>query len=56
MAYGSFFEQLHRLQLGIADPAPISSASVAAIKGVGLALGIIGLIFSLWPLRDHEQT
>jgi len=47
MAYGSFFTQLHDYQLGISDPAPISSFWIAVIKGVGLALGIIALIASL---------
>ena len=56
MAYYSFFEQLHRYHLGIADPAPISSGWVATIKGVGFAIGIIALIFSLWPLPRNEQS
>jgi hypothetical protein len=55
MAYGSFFEQLRRYHLGISDPAPISSGWVAAIKGAGFAIGIICLIFSLWPLSDGDQ-
>ena len=54
MAYGSFFEQLHRYRLGIVDPAPISSAGVALIKGVGLALGIMGLGLSLWPMPKKQ--
>jgi hypothetical protein len=58
MAYPSFFGQLEENRLGIADPAPISSGTVAAIKGVGLAVGLICLIFSLWPTssveRDHS--
>ena len=49
MAYSSFFSQLENNRLGIVDPAPISSASVAAIKGIGLAVGLICLVFSLWP-------
>jgi hypothetical protein len=49
MAYISFFSQLEEVRLGIADPAPISSTCVAVIKGVGLAIGVICLIFSLWP-------
>jgi hypothetical protein len=49
MAYVSFFGQLEDIRLGIADPAPISSGAVAAIKGVGLAIGVMCLVFSLWP-------
>ena len=54
MAYYSFFEQLHRYRLGLSDPAPISSMWIATIKGIGLALGITCLIFSLWPITDVE--
>ena len=53
MAYGSFFEQVHRYRLGISDPAPIPSVWVAVIKGVGLALGITALVLSL---RRLPQT
>src|SRR5881227_2295689 len=56
MAYSSFFEQLHRYQLGVADPAPISSGWVALIKGVGFGLGILALIFSLWPLPQKKES
>lgn len=52
MAYNSFFGQLHRLQLGMSDPAPIPSAWVAVIKGVGLALGVIALVVSLRRLPE----
>jgi hypothetical protein len=55
MAYPSFFGQLEDMRLGIADPAPISSAAVAAIKGVGLAIGVICLGFSLWPTASVEK-
>ena len=47
MAYPSFFGQLHRLSMGEIDPAPISSAWVAAIKGFGLALSVVALIITL---------
>jgi hypothetical protein len=48
MGYFSFFGQLARLdQL---DPAGIPSASVAAVKGVGLALAIAALVASLRPV------
>ena len=50
MAYGSFFEQLHRYRLGMSDPAPIGSGWIVLIKGVGLALGVVALVMSLWPL------
>jgi hypothetical protein len=46
------FGQLHRLQLGMSDPAPIPSAWVAVIKGVGLALGVIALVVSLRRLPE----
>jgi len=55
MAYGSFFEQVHRYRLGISDPAPISSIWVAAIKGVGLALGIMALVLSLRKLPQSDR-
>ena len=54
MAYGSFFEQVHRYRAGIVDPAPISSFSVAVIKGVGFALAIIALLMTLRPLSAEE--
>ena len=53
MAFGSFFEQVHRYRLGISDPAPIPSLWVAVIKGVGLALGIIALVVSLRRLPER---
>lgn len=56
MAYYSFFGQLHNIKLGVPDPAPISSTSVAVIKGIGLALGVIGLITSLRRLPSTNST
>jgi hypothetical protein len=50
MAYYSFFSQLQDLRMGIADPSPLTSSSVAIIKGIGLALGVIGLLLSLKTL------
>jgi hypothetical protein len=55
MAYGSFFEQVRQYRLGIADPAPIASIWIAAIKGVGLALGVVALVVSLRRLPESEQ-
>jgi hypothetical protein len=55
MAYGSFFEQLHRYRLGISDPAPIPSLWVAVIKGVGLALGVMALALTLKPLPRNND-
>jgi hypothetical protein len=55
MAYGSFFEQVHRYRLGISDPAPIPSIWVAVIKGIGLALGIVALVVSLHRLPEIER-
>jgi hypothetical protein len=56
MAYSSFFGQLEDNRLGLADPAPISSGSVAAIKGIGLAVGVICLVFSLWPISEKTNA
>ena len=50
MAYPSFVTQLQHLDQP--DPAPISSELVAVIKGVGLALAILGLLGSLRRLPE----
>jgi hypothetical protein len=55
-AYLSFTGQLYFNRLGIADPAPISSTWVAVIKGVGLAIGITSLVFSLWPIGNQKAS
>jgi len=55
-AYLSFTGQLYFNRLGIADPAPISSTGVAVIKGIGLAIGVTCLVFSLWPLSESEKS
>jgi hypothetical protein len=55
MAYYSFFGQLHSYRLGIADPAPISSGWVAAIKGAGLTLGVVCLVFSLCRIPNQQS-
>ena len=47
LGYYSFFDQLRRYQLGEIDPAPISSAWVLGIKGVGLLLAIAALLATL---------
>jgi len=52
MAYYSFFAQVQSYQIGLSDPAPISSGWVAVIKGIGLGLGIIGLLLSLKPVPE----
>ena len=56
MAYLSFFGQLYANRLGIADPAPISATAVAVVKGVGLAVGVIALILSLWPISESQRS
>jgi len=56
LAYYSFFGQLNQNRLGIADPAPISSSWVAAIKGIGLAIGVTALILSLLPIRESKRS
>jgi hypothetical protein len=55
MAYNSFFDQVHRNRLGIADPAPIPSEWVAVIKGVGLTLGVLALLLSLKRLPQDDR-
>ena len=55
MAYYSFFGQLQNLRIGVADPAPISSAWVAVIKGIGLALAVLGLVLSLRRLPETSD-
>lgn len=55
MAYYSFFGQLQNLRSGIPDPAPISSTSVAVIKGIGLALAVLGLALSLRRLPENRN-
>ena len=52
MAYYSFFAQVHSYQIGLSDPAPISSGWVAVIKGIGLGLGIMALVLSLKPIPE----
>jgi hypothetical protein len=56
VAYYSFFEQRHRYRMGLPDPAPISSGWIALIKGVGLGLGILALVLSLWPLPQNKKS
>jgi hypothetical protein len=54
MAYSSFFNQLGRLNEP--DPAPISSAWVAVIKGVGFALAILALVGSLKSAKEENNN
>jgi hypothetical protein len=54
MAYSSFFNQLGRLNEP--DPAPISSAWVAVIKGVGFALAILALVGSLKSAKAENNN
>ncbi len=56
LGYYSFFEQLRRNQLGEIDPAPIPSAWVLAIKGVGVVLAIAALLATLQAKRPMEPT
>lgn len=56
LGYHSFFEQLRRYQLGEIDPAPISSAWVLAIKGVGVVLAIAALLATLQAKRPMEPS
>lgn len=54
MAYLSFFGQLHDMRLGEVDPAPVPTECVAAIKGIGFAFAILGLITSLRKIPDES--
>lgn len=47
MVYASLTWQLEQWRLGNPDPAPISSGWVTIIKGIGLALTILGFVTSL---------
>lgn len=47
VGYGSVMGQVHRLQTGEPDPAPISAMSVLVIKAVLFALSIAALIATL---------
>ena len=49
LAYGSFFGQL--LALNQPDPSGMSPLFVVGVKGLGLALAVVGLITSLKPLE-----
>lgn len=53
MVFLSFFGQIYAIRSGEADPAPVSGEWVAAIKGIGFLLVILGLIGSLRPLRSE---
>src|SRR6185295_16302470 len=54
MVYPSFFGQLEAMRLGAVDPAPVSSETVAVIKGIGFALAIVGLITSLRKIPAED--
>lgn len=53
MGYYSFAGQL--MTLNQPDPAPISPAAVAAVKGIGLLLCIAGLAGCLTDRRDKKK-
>jgi hypothetical protein len=55
LGYASFFGHLARYLHGEADPAPIPSGAVLAIKGFGLLLAIAALIATLAPRTDAER-
>ena len=54
MAYGSFDFQLQQVRIGAIDPAPVSTEWVAVIKGIGLALVLIGFVTSLRKVSVEE--
>ncbi len=49
--YASFFGQLEGLRDGLADPAPVPSECVLAIKGAGFAVCIAALVATLRERR-----
>jgi hypothetical protein len=56
MGYASFFGQLYSNSHGVTDPAPVSGASVAVVKGVAFALSILALVASLRPLPEQASA
>ena len=50
----SFFGQIEGLMHGRSDPAPVSSETVAVVKGIGLLIVIIGLLTSLKKVSAAE--
>ena len=54
MIFLSFFGQIERIMRGEADPAPVSSESVAVIKGIGFLIVIIGFVTSLRKVSITE--
>ena len=55
LGYYSFFGQLKSLSLNEIDPAPIPSAWMAVIKGVGLSLSLLALAISLRHSDEHRH-
>lgn len=47
MVYFSFFSQLEQMRAGAADPAPVSTEWVLAVKGIGFILILLGFVSSL---------
>lgn len=56
LGYYSFFGQLESLRRNEPDPAPISSAWVAVIKGVAWAIAILALSVSLQRVPDSDAA
>ncbi|MFL6230308.1 MAG: hypothetical protein ACJ741_16165 [Pyrinomonadaceae bacterium] len=56
MGYASFFGQLYANAHGVADPAPVSGATVAVVKGFAFALSILALTASLRPLTEGDHA
>ena len=54
LVYASIDHQLQMIRTGAMDPAPISSEAVAAVKGIGLVIVIIGLVSSLRKLPSES--
>lgn len=54
MSFYSFFSQLQAINLP--DPAPVSSSTVAIVKGIMFLGCIISLVFSLSDETRYEQT
>jgi hypothetical protein len=56
LGYASFFGHLKQYLHGEADPAPIPSGAVLAIKGIGFLLAIAALIATLAAKTDAERN
>jgi hypothetical protein len=54
-AFASFVSQLQSLSIGKADPAPVSSATVAVVKGIMLAGCVLCLVLTMRSKEIQES-